>query len=224
MISKVLCPEREVSKAAGVACPPGECTNVVEAAAQGAADCIPLVLNIGGIMIAFISLLALFDAFLGYFGAFVGLPQLSFNLACSYAMWPFAFLMGVPTSDCATVASLLGTRAFVNEFVAYQDLGNAMRAGTISPRAAMLATYGLCGFSNLASMGVLLGGLSPLIPHRSKEIAGMCGRAILGGTVTCLMTGCVAGFVIEDVPFPTPPAVTAEHGAGALAWRAVASS
>jgi CNT family concentrative nucleoside transporter len=91
------------------------------------------------------------------------------------------------------------------QFVAYEALGAAMHAGTIDPRSAMLATYGLCGFSNLASIGVLLGGLSPLIPHRSKEIAGMCGRAIVGGTLTCCLTGCVAGFVIQSVDFPTPP-------------------
>ena len=115
MIAKILCPEREVSKVATVQCPPGECTNVIEAAAQGAADCIPLVLNIGGIMLAFISLLALLDAVLGYFGTFVGLDDLSFNLICGYAFRPFAFIIGVPWSDCHIIAELLGKRLFINE-------------------------------------------------------------------------------------------------------------
>lgn len=199
MVAKVLCPEREVSKAASVCCPPGECTNVIEAAAQGAADCIPLVLNIGGIMLAFVSLLALLDAFLGYLGTFVGLDNLSFNFLCSYFFRPFAFLAGVPWKDCSLIAELLGTRCFLNEFVAYQAMGEHMKAGLLEDRSIMLGTYALCGFSNMATVGVLLGGLSPLIPHRSQEIAGMAFRALVGGTMTCLITASVAGFVVYSV-------------------------
>eukprot|EP00192_Tetraselmis_astigmatica_P002857 CAMPEP_0117652498 /NCGR_PEP_ID=MMETSP0804-20121206/2661_1 /TAXON_ID=1074897 /ORGANISM="Tetraselmis astigmatica, Strain CCMP880" /LENGTH=604 /DNA_ID=CAMNT_0005458553 /DNA_START=299 /DNA_END=2114 /DNA_ORIENTATION=- len=197
MVAKILCPEREVSKVATVQCPPGECTNVIEAAAQGAADCIPLVLNIGGIMLAFISLLALLDAVLGYFGTFVGLDDLSFNLLCGYVFRPFAFLIGVPWKDCHIIAELLGKRLFINEFVAYQAMGEYMKAGSLQERSIMLGTYALCGFSNMGTIGVLLGGLSPLIPHRSQEIAEMAFRSILGGTITCLITACVAGFVVQ---------------------------
>jgi len=197
MVAKVLCPEREESKARTAQCPPSECTNVVEAAAQGAADCIPLVLNIGGIMLAFISLLALLDACLGYLGSFVGLDDLSFNLLCSYAFRPLAFLIGVPWQDCATVAELLGKRCFLNDFVAYEAMGEHMKAGDLHPRSVMLSTYALCGFSNFATIGVLLGGLSPLIPHRSQEIAQLSFRSLVGGTATCLITACVAGFLVE---------------------------
>ena len=115
MVAKILCPEREESKADKVACPPGECTNVVEAAAQGAADCIPLCLNIGGIMLAFISLLALMDSILGVLGSYVGFELLSFNLICSYVFRPLVFLTGVPWVDCGYIAELLGTRLFLNE-------------------------------------------------------------------------------------------------------------
>eukprot|EP00951_Prasinocladus_malaysianus_P016885 scaffold132221_cov30-Prasinocladus_malaysianus.AAC.1 len=86
-----------------------------------------------------------------------------------------------------------------HQFVAYDAMGKHMEAGELSERAIMIATYALCGFSNMATIGVLLGGLSPLIPHRSKEIASMSFRAILGGTMTCLITACVAGFVVQSV-------------------------
>eukprot|EP00951_Prasinocladus_malaysianus_P005381 scaffold38240_cov24-Prasinocladus_malaysianus.AAC.1 len=115
MVAKILYPEREVSKAKEVQCPAGECTNIVEAAAQGAADCIPLVLNIGGIMLAFVSLLALLDALLGTLGSYVGMDYLSFNWLCSYGFRPFAFCMGVPWENCGLVAELLGTRLFISE-------------------------------------------------------------------------------------------------------------
>ena len=77
-------------------------------------------------------------------------------------------------------------------------MGEYMKAGLLGTRSVMLATYALCGFSNMATIGVLLGGLSPLIPHRSQEIAEMAFRSILGGTMTCLVTACVAGFVVQS--------------------------
>lgn len=169
-ISKLIYPETEESiTAAGTTyiIPAGTETNVIEAAANGAATAVQLAANIVAMLIAFLALIAMLDAWLGYFGGLVNLPTTSFATICSYLFAPIAFLMGVPYSESRLVAELLGYKLFVNEFVAYQKLA-ALNASEnpLSHRATLIATYALCGFANFGSIGIALGGLTPLAPHR----------------------------------------------------------
>ncbi|XP_077864446.1 solute carrier family 28 member 3-like [Saccoglossus kowalevskii] len=178
--------------------------NVLEAAANGASQAVALVANIIANLIAFIALLALFNAFLGWMGNMVGIDDLSFELICSYVFAPISFLIGIEWNDCQIVAALIGTKLFINEFVAYEKLAELINnrengiEPSISYRSEVIATYVLCGFDNLSSIGIQLGGLTPMAPSRKGELASIAVRALIAGTLTCFMTACVAGLLYTD--------------------------
>eukprot|EP01134_Creolimax_fragrantissima_P000099 CFRG0099T1 len=181
-------------------------TNFIEAISNGAAASVPLMANVAAMCIAFISLLACLNSILGSLGGCVGHPQLSFDEICGYIFYPFTILMGVDPKDAMTVASLVGQKTFINEFVAYASLGeiinnriNNTGGDVISERSEVIATYALCGFANIGSMGIQLGGLTPMAPHRASDFARCVTRALLAGTIACFSTACVAGFLM-DVP------------------------
>jgi nucleoside transporter len=206
-ISKLLYPETEISPtkdAKNIKIDSGNEQSVVEAAATGASQAVGLVGNVAAMLIAFLSLVAVLDALLGWLGAMVNLPALSFKLICSYVLVPAAWLMGVDAEDCQQVAAMLGTKTFINEFVAYLDLGALIankangEGPTISLRSEVIATYALCGFSNVGSIGVQLGGLIPMAPSRAADISAIGLRAMLAGTVACFMTACVAGILFDE--------------------------
>merc|ERR1719285_1173917 len=173
-------------------------SNIIEAAANGAAVAIPLVANIAAMLIAFLSILEFLDQFLSWFGDFVGYDGLSFEKLCGWLFWPMAFLMGVPTDDCEKVGSLLGLKTFANEFVAYGELSKRINDGTLQDRSVVIATYALCGFANFGSMGIALGGLTPLAPEREKEFARVVFSAMVAGTIACFMTACIAGVLYKE--------------------------
>ncbi|XP_030843617.1 solute carrier family 28 member 3 [Strongylocentrotus purpuratus] len=211
-MSKLFYPETEKSKhltEEDMVLAKGDELNVIEAAANGASQAIPLVLNVAANLIAFLSLLALVNALLGYFGGLVGYPQLTFEFICSYVFVPIAFIMGVEWADCRVVAELIGLKTFVNEFYAYEVLGKYIEnrttgAGpTLSVRSEVIATYALCGFANIGSVGIVLGALGPMAPSRKGDLAAVAIRALIAGTVACFMTACIAGilYVPEDIPF-----------------------
>jgi len=172
--------------------------NIFEAAAKGALTAIPLAANIAAMLIAFLGILAWFDAILGWAGNFVDYPELSFEKICGWVFWPLSFLMGVPIKDCEKFASLLGLKTFANEFVAYAQLDEYIESGDLSDRSVVIATYALCGFANFGSMGIQLGGLTPLAPERSKLFAQLVFSAMISGTVACFMTACIAGVLYVE--------------------------
>ncbi|XP_072032376.1 solute carrier family 28 member 3-like [Amphiura filiformis] len=209
-MAKLFYPETEESQtktADQMKLPKGQERNVIEAASFGASTAVPLVLNIAANLIAFLALLALFNGILGYFGALVGYPQLSFELICSYVFIPVAYMMGTDWEDCQIVAELIGTKTFINEFVAYEKLAEYIDnretgAGpTLSLRSEVIATYALCGFANMGSIGIQLGGLTPMAPERKGDLASVAIRALIAGTVACFMTACIAGvlYIPEEV-------------------------
>ncbi|XP_071478847.1 solute carrier family 28 member 3-like [Diadema antillarum] len=209
-VSKLFYPETEKSATANcedIVIEKGSERNFVEAASNGASMAIPLVLNIAANLIAFLSLLALVNALLGYFGGLVGYPELTFELICSYVFMPLAFIMGVEWSDCRKVAELIGIKTFVNEFVAYDELAKLIEnrenglEPSLSLRSEVIATYALCGFANIGSIGIQLGGLTPLAPEKRADLAAVAIRALVAGTIACFMTACIAGvlYVPEEV-------------------------
>jgi len=171
--------------------------NVLGAASRGAIMAIPLAANIVAMIISFLAILAWVNATLSYCGALVDYPELSFEKICGWILWPFAFLMGVPVKDCEKVGALLGLKTFANEFVAYLELSKYKANGTLDERSIVISTYALCGFANFGSIGILLGGLIPLAPKRSKEFSQIVFSAMIGGTIACFLTASIAGVLYK---------------------------
>ncbi len=179
-------------------------TNLIGAATQGASDGLKLALNIAAMLIAFLALLALADYLVGQLGWFLGMrssegePTLSFSRLLAVAFTPVSFLIGIPWAEAADAGQLLGLKMFANEFVAYKELGEMVTRDTnpLSERSRNVLTYALCGFSNFSAIGIQVGGIGGLAPSRKDEIARLGLRAMLGGTLACLMTACVAGIFL----------------------------
>ncbi|XP_047448266.1 solute carrier family 28 member 3-like [Mugil cephalus] len=218
-IGKTFWPEKEtpsVTSARVLKINKGRSKNVLEAASQGAADAVSLVANIVAILIAFLALLAFFDAVLSWLGGMFDCPQLSFSLICSYVFMPLAFMMGVSWEDSFIVAELIGIKTFLNEFVAYQKLSELIhkrKAGGpeyvdnvkqyISVHSETIATYALCGFSNIAALGMSVGAMCALAPNRRSDISSCGLRSLIAGSVSCFMTACIAGMLY--IPDPQCP-------------------
>ncbi|MBW4679560.1 MAG: NupC/NupG family nucleoside CNT transporter [Microcoleus vaginatus WJT46-NPBG5] len=197
-VSKLFYPETEKSLTAGTVQVKVEqvYANAVDAAASGAREGGKLALNVGAMLIAFLGLLAMLNAVLGWLGGWVGLPQLSLELILSYLMWPIAWLMGIPIADCAQVGILLGKKTILNEFIAYLDLKALVEKKAISERAVIIATYALCGFSNIGSIAIQIGGIGGMVPERQPDVARLGFRAMIAGSIACFMTACIAGMLL----------------------------
>ncbi len=191
LIAKIMVPEREKPQTLGTGriAVAVDSHNVIDAAARGASEGVLLALNVGGLLIAFVSIVYLinwgFDAALGR----------SFTELMGYAFRPFAFLMGVPREDVAEVGGLLGTKTILNEFIAYSDMKSLIDQGALSPRSITIATYALCGFANPGSLGILLAALSGLIPERRGDLASLGVKSLIGGTLATFTTACIAGIL-----------------------------
>jgi CNT family concentrative nucleoside transporter len=138
----------------------------------------------------------LVNQILGGVGHALGAPDLSLQRVLGYVFAPLALLLGIPSEDVLPVASLLGTKTVLNEFLAFRELAELIAAGSISERSATLASYALCGFANLGSLAILLGGLGAMAPSRRGEIAAMGPRSVAAGTLATFMAACVAGVVL----------------------------
>lgn len=180
-------------------------TNIVDAAASGASEGLKLALNVAAMLIAFVALLALIDwpltALSDYppvaqWRASLGLPSFSLRSLLGIALSPVAWCVGVPWAEANRFAGLLGTQIVATEFVAYSDLAAGMKDKFMSLRSAEMATYALCGFANIASIGIQIGGLSALAPERRSDLAALAPRAMLAGALACWMTAAVAGIVM----------------------------
>ena len=178
-------------------------SNVIEAAASGASDGLQLALNVGAMLLAFIALIALVNYLLNGLGNITGLNDtltaayqqpLSLQLLFGLLLQYLAFAIGVPWNDALHVGSLIGTKVVLNEFVGYLDLSSLIASGKIvSDKAIMMATFALCGFANLSSIAIQIGGITPLAPERRKDLAALGLKAVLGGTLANLMTATIAG-------------------------------
>lgn len=179
--------------------------NVMDAAAAGATDGLQLALNVAAMLVAFVALLAMLNyplAALSEVPRFAawraehGVPVLTFQNMLGYVFTPLAWVMGVAWADCRAFGSLLGTQVIATEFVAYLDLGKHIQNGTMSARSAQIATYALCGFANLPSIAIQIGGLSAMAPSRRGDFATIAPRAMVAGALACWMTGAIAGVML----------------------------
>jgi CNT family concentrative nucleoside transporter len=181
--------------------------NVLEAAAGGAGDGVRLAINVAGMLLAFIALIALLNFLLAFIGDISGLntllansfgvkQKLSLELIFGMIFQVVAFIIGVPWHDAFHVGSLMGTKLVLNEFVAYKGLSDMIPMKIISEKAATIASYALCGFANFSSIAIQIGGISPLAESRRSEIASLGLLTVLGGTVSTLMTASIAGMLM----------------------------
>src|SRR5580700_2654804 len=198
MLSKMLIPETgQPVTAGGVDVEvekPG--VNIIDAASRGASDGLQLALNIAAMLIAFIGLIALVNGILGALHstrALFWVPG-SMQTILGHLFSPVAWLLGVKYNYCATVGNLLGTRLILNEFVAFVDLGKI--GNTLDPRSFVIATYALCGFANLSSVAIQVGGSGALAPSRKSDLARLGMKAVAAGTMANFMSACIAGMLL----------------------------
>lgn len=198
VIAKIMQPEVEEPQTRGRIAVDVETgtINAIEAAAVGALDGLKLAIQVAGIIIAFLALIAMLKFAVAWTLGLVGYNwTLEDLLGTLFA--PFAWVMGIEAADCRKAGELLGLRMISNEFIAYKGLADMVDAGgQISPRTQVLLTYALCGFANFGSIGVQLGGIGAVAPDRQSDLALLGLRAMLGGTLACFMTACVAGILI----------------------------
>lgn len=211
VISKIVYPETEESETKGSV--KLEITktnaNLVDAIAHGASDGMKVAINVIAMLIGFIALIAMADAVLGACGGFlarqfgwslagigIDLATLSLKQILGVLFAAFAFVMGVPMQDVSRVGALLGTKFVVNEFVAYTDLSALLTAKTLTPKAVAIASFALCGFANLSSIAIQIGGIGELAPSRRADLAKLGVRALLCGTLASYLSATWAGILM----------------------------
>jgi concentrative nucleoside transporter, CNT family len=200
LMAKMLVPETEVPATEGkVIIPENEEhkeENLIGAIARGTIDGGKLALNVAIMLISFLALVALLDMLLGWVHVHAGFHWVPGSLGeiLGYIFWPVAWLIGVPAQDCSLIGNLLGTRMALNEVIAYIALG--VHKATILPRSFTIATFALCGFANLGSIGMQIGGIGALVPERQNDLARLGVRAMLAGTMANLISASIAGMFL----------------------------
>lgn len=176
--------------------------NVLDAAASGAASGMQLALNVGAMLLAFVALIALLNGILSGIGGWFDFPQLTLELILGYLFSPIAFLIGVPWEEAMVAGSFIGQKLIVNEFVAYLNFGAYLKpdvevaaAGmqVLSDHTKAIISFALCGFANLSSIAILIGGLGSMAPNRRHDIASLGIKAVIAGTLSNLMSASIAG-------------------------------
>jgi concentrative nucleoside transporter, CNT family len=200
LMAKMLVPETEIPATEGkVVIPKSEEhseENLIGAIARGTIDGGKLALNVAIMLISFLALVALLDMLLGWIHLHAGLHWVPGSLGeiLGYVFWPVAWLIGVPAQDCSLIGNLLGTRMALNEVIAYIALGT--HKAMILPRSFTIATFALCGFANLGSIGMQIGGIGALVPERRNDLARLGVRAMLAGTMANLISASIAGIFL----------------------------
>ena len=197
IISKIIYPETEKPLTAGnIEMPQDEKidVNVIEAVSRGASEGISLALNVGAMLVVFISLIAIFDALIGHVGQWLNYSEpLTFAGLLGQIARPMAWLLGISWEESAQIGRLLGEKIVLNEFVAYVNLSQL--GNQISDRSLLIASYALCGFANISSIGIQIGGIGALAGHKKSTIAKLGLLAVLGGNLACFLSACIAGLL-----------------------------
>ncbi len=210
VISKIVFPETQVSETKGKVTLEikKEHANIMDAISHGASDGWKISTNVIAMLIGVIALVALADALLGYFGQllsligasldFVGLDIENLRLKDVFGLVfsLFAIVMGVPVSESFEVGSLMGTKMVINEFVAYTDLAPVIEAGSLSPKAIVIASFALCGFANFSSIAIQIGGIGAMAPDRKADLARLGFKAMLCGTMASYISASLAGILL----------------------------
>ncbi|HUM46749.1 MAG TPA: nucleoside transporter C-terminal domain-containing protein [Chitinophagales bacterium] len=208
--AKILFPQTELGMVARDLKVPKEKigSNVLDAIANGTTDGLKLALNVAGMLVVFIALMAVLNYLMHLLGGIGGLNDqiisftgnrydgLSLQFIFGYLFAPLAWLMGVSSHDMLSIGQLLGEKTVINEFVAYISMGNLMKEGLLTdPRSIVIATYALCGFANFSSIGIQIGGIGALAPNQRQNLSSLGIKSLIGGTIACFMTAVIAGML-----------------------------
>jgi len=207
VMAKIMVPETETPETMNFAreAMQSETRSLLDAVTTGASEGMKLAINVLAMLIAFVALIAILDfmlmaagrwSFVSPWVARLGMPQLDLDGVLGLVFAPAAWLIGVDGADCRVFGGLLGKAMATNELIAYGTLGEVVRSRGMSERAIVMATYSLCGFANLSSVGIQIGGIGSLAPGRRGDLVRLGPRAMLGGAMACWMTGCIAGVLM----------------------------
>lgn len=196
--AKVAMPETETPKTLGHVKMTREKldANMIDAASRGASEGLALAFNVAAMLLAFIALIAMINAGMKLVGGWIGMPSLTLENALAVIGWPLAWIMGVPTQDCWVVGKLLGVKTVLNEFVAYLQLADILKAGGLQHRSVVIASYALSGFANFSSIAIQIGGISSIAPSRRHDLAKLGLKAMVVGAIATFMTATVAGILV----------------------------
>jgi CNT family concentrative nucleoside transporter len=172
-------------------------SNILDSAAKGTSDGLYLALNIGAMLIAFLSLITLLNLITSTTASWLGFDNLTLEKIFGYLFSPIAFVLGVAWEDSKIIGSLFATKIIINELVAYIKLSEYLGNGTImSAKSIIVSTYALCGFANFTSIGIQIGGLSALAPNRRKDFARLGFKAMIAGSLACFQTAAIVGVLL----------------------------
>lgn len=199
-ISKLYLPETEVSQTSSdtIQLEKSEDSSLLDAASSGASNAVPIVLGIIANIVAFVAFVAFLNGVVSWLGFLLGHEEVDFEWIFSKLFIPLAWAMGVPWDDCDIIAKVVATKTIINEFVAYERLGQYIENGDITARSAGIATFAICGFANPSSLGILIGSLSAMAPNRRGMITAVAFRAFVVGSIVCFISASFAGILIQD--------------------------
>ena len=192
-VSALMVPFQPDPSAAAKLDMPNRPASAMDAIARGTADGVVFLANILAMLVVLVALVTLVNIALGALPDWGGAP-VTLQRLFAYAFRPVMWLIGIPGSDIAAAADLMGTKTVLNEFIAYVDLAK-LPDGALSPQSRLIMTYALCGFANFGSLGILIGGMGAMVPERRQEIVSLGLRSILAGTMATCMSGAVAGLL-----------------------------
>lgn len=197
LIAEILVPTRYQAQPAAGRAPEIEIRSesAMDAITRGTLDALPLLLNIIALLIVMVALVTLANELLAFLPPLEGAP-LTLERMLGWLFAPVVWLIGIPWQESTTAGALMGTKTILNELLAYIALAD-LPADALSERSRLIMTYALCGFANLGSLGIMLGGLGSLVPERRPEIVALGLRSIFAGTLATLMTGAMAGILIS---------------------------
>lgn len=198
LMAKIICPEKEpekiINESIGIDEEDDKPANVIDAAASGAASGLKLAVNVGAMLLAFIALIALLNTIVGGISTMLGFEGVTIEFILGYLFSPLAFIVGVPFEEMLQAGSFIGQKIVVNEFFAYVNFVEIR--DSLSPVTQVIVTFALCGFANLSSIAILLGGIGTMAPSRRSDIARLGMRAMVAATLANLMSAAIAGFFV----------------------------
>ncbi|XP_016971291.1 solute carrier family 28 member 3 [Drosophila rhopaloa] len=199
-ISKLYMPETEESQTSSdsIELEKSQDSSLLDAASSGASNAVPIVLGIIANIVAFVAFVAFLNGLVSWFGFLVGLDDIDFEWIFSKLFIPLVWAMGVPKQDCDIIAKVVASKTIINEFVAYERLGQYIENNEITARSAGIATFAICGFANPSSLGILIGSLSAMAPHRRSTITQVAFRAFVVGSIVCFVSASFAGILIQE--------------------------
>lgn len=209
LIAKIMLPETENPDKTLLISGSSQGSNILDSITHGTLQGLKLAVNVGAMVLVFIALMAAINFILeNWIGAALGINEpianmtggrfsgLKLEIILGYIFAPLAWLIGVPSGDLLIVGQLLGEKTAINEFIAYKSLASMKDSGLLQPKSLIIATYALCGFANFGAMGIQIGGISAIAPNQRLTLSQLGLYSLIGGTIACLMTGCIAGMIV----------------------------